>query len=59
MKEGAEGIAREVFTCSGSDIHITTEGHCYLGGVIETEDFEQYYLQQKIQEWILDIKYYR
>ena len=36
VKEGAEGIAREVF--SGSDIHITTEGHCYLGGVIGTED---------------------
>ena len=54
VKEGAEGIAREVF--SGSDIHITTEGHHYLGGVIGTEDFEQYCLQQKIQERILDIQ---
>ena len=31
--------AREVF--NGSDIHITTEGHRYLGGVIGSEASEE------------------
>ena len=39
-----------------SDIHITTEGHRYLGGVISSEAFEQQFLQQKLQDWISDIK---
>ena len=50
LKEDAEGIAREAFY--GSDIHITTAGRHYLGGVIGTEVFEEVYLQQKMQEWI-------
>ena len=32
VKEGVENTAREVF--HDSDIHVTTDGHCYLGGVI-------------------------
>ena len=39
VKEDAVDTARVMF--SGSDIHITTEGHCYLGGVIGSEAFEQ------------------
>ena len=40
--------ARKVF--SGSDVHITTEGHHYLGGVIGSEAFEQQFLSQKVQD---------
>ena len=56
MKEGVEdtSTAREVF-CD-SDIHITANGHCYLGGVIGSDTFEQQFLQQKVQDWISDIK---
>ena len=46
--------ARKVF--NGSDIHITTEGHRYLGGVIGSEAFEQQFLQQKVQDWISDLR---
>ena len=38
VKEGVEDAARKVF--ADSDIHITTEGHHYLGGVICSEAFE-------------------
>ena len=54
MKEDAEDAARKVF--ADSDIHITIEGHRYLGGVIGSEAFEQQFLQQKLQDWISDIK---
>ena len=54
VKEGVEDAARKVF--ADSDIHITTEGHRYLGGVIGSEAFEQQFLQQKLQDWISDIK---
>ena len=54
VKEGVEDTAREVF--HDSDIHITTDGHRYLGGVIGSEAFEQHFLQQKVQDWISDIK---
>ena len=54
VKEGVEDTAREVF-CD-SDIHITANGHRYLGGVIGSEAFEQQFLQQKVQDWISDIK---
>ena len=46
--------ARKVF--NGSDIHITTEGHRYLGDVIGSEAFEQQFLQQKVQDWISDLR---
>ena len=39
-----------------SGIHITIDGHRYLGGVIGSEAFEQQFLQQKLQDWISDIK---
>ena len=39
VKEDALDSVREVF--DGTDIHITTEGHRYLGGVIGSEAFEQ------------------
>ena len=54
MKEGVEDTARKVF--ADSDIRITTDGHRYLGGVIGSEAFEQQFLQQKLQDWISDIK---
>ena len=54
VKEGVEDTAREVF--HDSDIHIITDGHRYLGGVIGSEAFEQHFLQQKVQDWISDIK---
>ena len=40
----------------GTDIHITTKGHRYLGGVIGSEAFEQKFLQQKVQDWISDLR---
>ena len=54
VKEDIEDAARKVF--ADSDIHITTKGHRYLGGVIGSEAFEQQFLQQKLQDWISDIK---
>ena len=55
VKEGvSEDAARGLFV--DSDIHITTEGHRYLGDVIGSEVFEQQFLQQKLQDWISDIK---
>ena len=54
VKEGVEDTAREAF--SDSDIRITADGHRYLGGVIGSEAFEQQFLQQKVQDWISDIK---
>ena len=47
---------REVF--NGTDILITTKakGHRYLGGVIGSEAFEQEFLQQKVQDWISDLR---
>ena len=45
---------REMF--DGTDIHITTKGHRYLGGVIGSEAFEQEFLQQKLQDWISDLR---
>ena len=50
VKEGVEDTARKVFADSG--IHITIDGHRYLGGVIGSEAFEQQFLQQKLQDWI-------
>ena len=54
VKEGVEDTTREVF-CD-SDIHITGDGHCNLAGVIGSEAYEQQFLQQKVQDWISDIK---
>ena len=54
VKEDAVDTVREVF--DGTDIHITTEGHRYLGGVIGSEAFEQQFLQQKVQDWISDLR---
>ena len=54
VKEDALDSVREVF--DGTDIHITTEGHRYLGGVIGSEAFEQQFLQQKVQDWISDLR---
>ena len=51
VKEDAVDTVREVF--DGTNIHITTKGHRYLGGVIGSEAFEQEFLQQKVQDWIL------
>ena len=48
VKEGVEDTAREVF-CD-SDIHITADGHRYLGGVIGSKAFEQQFIQQKVQD---------
>ena len=48
VKEDAVDTAREVF--NGSNIHITTDGHRYLGGDIDSEAFEQQFLQQKVQD---------
>ena len=31
-------------------------GHRYLGGVIGSEAFEQQFLQQKVQDWISDLR---
>ena len=46
---------REVF--DGTDIHITTKGHRYiLSGAIGSEAFEQEFLQQKVQDWITDLR---
>ena len=54
VKEDAVDTVREMF--DRTDIHITTEGHCYLGGVIGSEAFEQQFLQQKVQNWISDLR---
>ena len=54
VKEDALDSVREVF--DGTDIHITTEGHRYVGGVIGSEAFEQQFLQQKVQDWISDLR---
>ena len=54
VKEDALDSVREVF--DGTNIHITTEGHRYLGGVIGSEAFEQQFLQQKVQDGISDLR---
>ena len=54
IKEDALDSVREVF--DGTDIHITIEGHHYLDGVIGSEAFEQQFLQQKVQDWISDLR---
>ena len=46
VKEGVEDTARKLF--ADSDVHITTDGHRYLGGVIGSEAFKQQFLQQKL-----------
>ena len=54
VKEDAVDTVREVF--DGTDIHITTKGHRYLGGAVGSEAFEQEFLQQKVQDWISDLR---
>ena len=54
VKEDAVDISREMF--NGSNIHITTDDHHYLGGVVSSEAFEQQFLQQKVQDWISDLR---
>ena len=43
VKEGVVDTTREVFR--GSDVQITA-GHCYLGGVIGSEAFEQHFFSR-------------
>ena len=45
VKEDAVDTVREMF--DGTDIHITTESHCYLGGVIGSEAFEQQFYNKR------------
>ena len=51
VKEDAVVTAREVF--NGSDIHITTEGHHYLGGVIGSEASEEQFYNKRCKIGLL------
>ena len=54
VKQDAVITASTIF--GGCDIQITTDGCCYLGGVIGTSAYEQSFLKHKVDEWIGDLK---
>ena len=45
-----------VETFAGTDVIVTKEGQRHLGAVIGTDDFRNQYVNEKVEEWVEEIK---
>lgn len=49
-----EAKSREVF--ENSQIKITTDGERHMGAVVDSNEFRDMYITEKVQKWVADIE---
>ena len=52
----SEALADETKRVFGDEVNITTEGQCYLGAVIASQEYKDQYCEEKDRVWKEEIE---